>query len=53
MQVDCIHIYENGNIMWKGKITNVINSSLTITQSKSISLAAIVLSERYFTLEIH
>ncbi|MBQ4857759.1 hypothetical protein [Pseudoalteromonas sp. MMG007] len=53
MKVDSVRIFEDGNIMWKGKIANIKNGSVTITQSNVITLAAVILNDDDFTLEAH
>jgi hypothetical protein len=53
MKVESIRTFDSGDIMWKGSIDNVENGSVTITQSESITLASIILSDDDFTLEAH
>ncbi|KAA1162467.1 hypothetical protein EU508_05580 [Pseudoalteromonas fuliginea] len=53
MKVDSVRIFEDGNIMWKGKIANIKNGSVTITQSNVITLAAVILDDDDYTLEAH
>lgn len=53
MKVESIRTFDSGDIMWKGSIDNVENGSVTITQSQSITLASIILTDDDYTLEAH
>lgn len=54
MKVDSVRIYDDGNIKWKGPITNVDGGGIvTITQSPKITVAAVVLKQKDFTLEAY
>ena len=53
MRVDSVKQFEDGNIMWKGTIMNGEGGTVTITQSRQVTLASVVLREQDFTLESH
>ena len=53
MQIDNVRIYEDGNVQWKGKITNIAGGKVAITQSENITVATVVLEQDDFTLEAH
>jgi len=53
IQIDNIRIYEDGNVQWKGTITNTGGGKVAITQSEKITIATVVLEQDDFTLEAH
>lgn len=54
MRIDSVRVFEDGNIMWKGPVTNADGGgSVTITQSAKVTVAAVVLAQDDFTLEAY
>ena len=53
MRVDDVHIFNDGNVQWKGAITNVNGGTVAITQSHNFTIASVVLPEDDYRLEAY
>lgn len=56
MEVENVKVYDDGNIMWQGRIineegTDAENGTVNITQSTKVTVATVVLRETDYTLE--